>query len=252
MSRYLPPILFTLLFTVISGQTNAQIMIDPYVEGEYRNDVVYVGTYGSPGNCTWADGADFGFDFSGLTAIDGMEYVLIIDAPDPSNTSLLNGWQPVNVGDSTVFTPATTTLGISAGSGPATIHFHIRLVGTPSSSGQEHPCWIDAAMTLAKCDNIYALYNGESLVPCFVSPSVGISDILNDGFRFDRTGRELTVTSDMSCQLSIFNIEGQRVFQKQINSGTNRLNLTDIGSGIYIIRLVSEDKTYTQKILFSD
>jgi hypothetical protein len=88
----------------------AQIMIDQYVVGEYRDDVVYEGVYYSPGNCTWADGTDFGFDFSGIAFPTGIELALVIDEPDPSGTTLMNGWQPVSVGDSTTFTPQTTGL----------------------------------------------------------------------------------------------------------------------------------------------
>ena len=79
----------------------SQIFIGQLTEGEYFNEVIYEGVYFSQGNCTWNDGTDFIFDFSGLTEIDGMEYVLVVDTPVPANTALINGWAVVNASDST-------------------------------------------------------------------------------------------------------------------------------------------------------
>jgi hypothetical protein len=241
--------LLTTLLIFSSLQLNAQIFIDPYIVGQYRNDVVYIGTYQSPGNCTFNDGTDFIFDFSSLYAPDGLEYVLIIDEPNPSNTSLMNGWLPVSVGDSTTFNSSTTSLGISAASEPATINFHIRLVGTPTIEGQEYPCWITEGVTEAVCGNTYSLFPGESLIPCYVTGSVGIAEteLPVVEIRVEKGG--IYVTNENDGVLTIFGMDGRMLLTKNMQSGFTHLGLNQLAKGNYIVRFDGLNGTYSQKIL---
>jgi hypothetical protein len=225
----------------------AQINIGLLTVGEYYNETVYVGTYDAPGNCTWADGTDFGFNFSGLTPVDGMDYVLIIDTPNPDSTYLLNGWLPVNVGDSTVFDSSTTSLGISAASGPATINFHVRLVGTPTTAGQIYPCWIDAGVTEALCDNIYYLFNGESLVPCLVQSETGISE-LDDSFSIISKSGQLRIESTHSGQITFFQLDGKLIDQFNIEFGIT-VRPINTRSTILLVQLESEKGTFSKKTM---
>lgn len=232
----------------LSVQLQAQIMIDPYVQGQFRNDVVYVGSYESPGTCSFNDGTDFNLDFSGLFLPDGLEFVLIIDAPDPSSTILLNGWAPVNVGDSTVFTPSTQGLGMTAASGPATTNFHIRVIGTPTTSGQENPCWITAGVTEAVCGNVYALLTGESLVPCVVTASVGILDPTENQVEFNLSSNGISITCNEEGALSLFDMSGRVVITKPVNPGFTFLEIQSIKNGNYIVRFEGSNGTHSQKI----
>jgi type 1 fimbria pilin len=241
--------LLTPILLLASFQLDAQIINDPYVVGQYRNDVVYIGTYQSPGNCTFNDGTDFVLNFSGLSSIDGLEYVLIIDEPNPSNTSLMNGWLPVSVGDSTTFNSSTTSLGISAASGQATINFHVRLVGTPTTPNQEYPCWITEGVTEAVCGNTYALFPGESLIPCYVTGSVGIAEteLPVVEIRVEKGG--IYVTNENNGVLSIFGMDGRIHVTKNMQSGFTHLGLSQLAKGNYIVRFDGSNGTYSQKIL---
>jgi hypothetical protein len=224
----------------------AQIMIDQYVVGEYRDDVVYEGVYYSPGNCTWADGTDFGFDFSGIAFPTGIELALVIDEPDPSGTTLMNGWQPVSVGDSTTFTPQTTGLGISAASGPATIHFHIRAVGTPTVEGENYSCWITEGVTEALCDNTYALMTGESFAPCEVELSTGINDSEIPAFAVLSQSGQLIVQTDASGTLDMLDISGRVLHSQAMNRGET--SAFHAPSGIVIVRLSNSKGISVRKI----
>ena len=236
-----------LAFILIPSFSFAQIFIGPLTEGEYFNEVVYEGVYNSLGNCTWADGTDFTFDFNGLTEVDGMEYVLIIDEPNPGSTFLMNGWQPVDVGDSTVFTPTTTGLGISAASGPAQLNFHVRLVGTPTIAGQNHPCWIDQVQTLALCDNTWGLFNGESLTPCLVQTSTGIEEFDNP-FSVSSIGSQIKIESNVSGIITILQVDGKIIDQLKVLPGITMKSITST-SGLLILQLESEQGTFSKKIL---
>jgi len=241
--------ILAVILLMLSFQLKAQIVIDPYVVGEYRDDVIYVGSYAAPGNCTFNDGTDFMFNFSGLSSPDGLEYVLIVDEPSPSNVVLTNGWAFVNVGDSTVFDANTTILGLSAASGPATINFHIRVVGTPTTSGQDYPCWIDAGVTEALCGNVYSLYPGESLVPCSVTPSVGIDDINSAAIDIQLNRQNLAISSDQTGIVSVFTLEGKLLISKKIDAGFNTFGISSIAEGTYIVQFEGQQTTVSKKIL---
>jgi hypothetical protein len=228
----------------------AQIIIGPLTEGEYYNEVVYVGSYDAPGNCTWDDGTDFTMGFNGLTEVDGMEYVFVVDPPDPTNTQLMNGWTIVTVGDSTGFTPSTTVLGISAASGPAQINFHVRLVGTPSTVGQDHPCWIDAGVTEALCGNIYSLYVGESLVPCPVQSSTGINN-LDNSFSVVAIDNQLKIESQVAGLVRLLQLDGKLVDQFNIESGSTT-RFIETQSSIMMIQIESELGTISRKVILND
>ena len=240
--------ILTIILLLVSFQLKAQIIVEPYVVGEYRNDVVYIGTYGSPGNCSFNDGTDFNFDLSGLFLPDGLEFVLIIDAPDPSNVLLINGWFPVNVGDSTVFTPSTQGLGMTAGGGPATTNFHIRVIGTPTTSGQENPCWITQMQTIANCENTFALLPGESLMPCEVSASVGISDQIENPVEFNLYSNGISITCNEKGTISLFDMSGRMVIIKPVSAGFTFLEIKSIKNGNYIVRFEDSNGAKSQKI----
>jgi hypothetical protein len=228
----------------------AQTYIDQYYVGEYRNDVVFVGEYQSPGACTFNDGSDFIFDFSALVFPTGIELALVIDAPEPVNSSLMNGWFPVNVGDSTTFTPQTTGLGISAASGPAAIHFHIRAVGTPTTAGESYPCWINEITTLGLCDNLMYLLAGESFAPCSVAVATGVSENLELPFILMAHNGQVTFRSEVNGTLELIDITGRVLHSVNVVQGlANAFPVTT--SGIIIARLTGVDRTFSQKIFIN-
>jgi len=238
-------LLLTLLL-ISPSPLHAQIWIDQYIVGEYRNDVVYEGVYYSPGNCTWDDGTDFTFNFEGIEFPTGIELALVVDEPDPSSTALMNGWQPVNVGDSTTFTPQTTGLGISAASGPATIHFHIRAVGTPTVAGENYSCWITEGVTEALCGNMYALMIGESFAPCEVELPTGINDTEIPAFTVLSQSGQLIVRTDAAGTLDLMDITGRVLHSQAVNRGET--NSFHAPSGIVIVRLSNSKEIFVKKV----
>jgi hypothetical protein len=228
----------------------AQTYIDQYYVGEYRNDVVFVGEYQSPGTCTFNDGIDFYFDFSGMGFPTGIELVLVIDEPNPSSTVLMNGWYPVNVGDSTTFTPQTTNLALASSNGPATINFHVRAVGTPTVAGDFYPCWVDAASTDAVCGNSYSLFAGESFAPCSVAVATGFTENLELPFILMAHNGQVTFRSEVTGKLELIDITGRVLHSVNVVPGlAHAFPITT--SGIIIARLTGVDRTFSQKILIN-
>lgn len=242
--------LLTAILLLSPAPLMAQIMIEPYIVGESRDDVVYEGVYYSLGNCTWDDGTDFTFSFEGIEFPTGIELALVIDEPDPSSTALMNGWQPVSVGDSTTFTPQTTGLGISAASGPATIHFHIRAVGTPTVEGELYSCWITEGVTEALCGNTYSLMTGETFAPCEVELPTAISDAENPAFTVFAQDGQLLIRSDVSGTLELIDITGRILYAGNVARGATHV-FPMTSSGIIIARLLNGERPFSRKIFIN-
>jgi len=229
-------------------QTQGQIIIAPYVQGVFRNDVVYVGAYQSSGTCTFDDGTDFILDFTQLVLPDGMEFVLVIDEPIPSNTTMINGWLIVNVGDSTSFMPSTTGLGVSAGGNAATLNFHVRAVGTPTTAAQEYTCGINGASTEALCGNTYALFPIPTLVPCYISLPVGIAETETTLVEITVNHNGLSISTKENGILTVLGLDGRTHFSKEIREGFTSHGLSHLAKGTYIVRLDTSHGTFSQKI----
>lgn len=224
-----------------------QIIIGPLSQGEFFNEVIYEGVYYSPGNCTWADGSDFVFDFSGLAEVDGMEYVLVIDEPDPDSTFMMNGWLPVYAGDSTAFTPTTSGLGISASSNPAALHFHIRLVGTPTKAGQVHPCWIDQVQTLSDCNNVWGLFNGETLLTCTVQTTSGLAEE-ESKITINQIDGQLRIHGLEDGQVQLYSLDGKLILESSITSGISRIDLPKM-EGPILVQIQTDSERFTKKMM---
>jgi hypothetical protein len=239
--------LLCVLLLLSSAPLVAQTWIAPYLVGEYRNDVVYEGVYNSPGNCTWSDGTDFIFNFSGISFPTGIDLALVIDAPDPSGITLMNGWAPVNVGDSITFTPETNGLGISAVSGPATIRFHIRAVGTPNVEGENYSCWITEGVTEAVCNNVYSLLTGESLAPCEVELPTDMDNSEPSLFTINVQDGRVVFRSDVSGMLELVDMAGRVLHSERVSQGAHHV-FSVSSSGILIARLTDAERTFSRKI----
>jgi hypothetical protein len=48
--------------------------------------------------------------------------------------------------------------------------------------------------------------------------------------------------------VNIINYQGQKVYEATITSGNNKIN-TALASGIYLLQIKSDTKTYSQKIV---
>ena len=63
------------------------------------------------------------------------------------------------------------------------------------------------------------------------------------------TSNQLNINSKKDLNVSIYNLLGKRVFNTFAFKGKNSLNLKDLKSGIYLIKLSSNDKLITKKLI---
>ena len=75
-------------------------------------------------------------------------------------------------------------------------------------------------------------FGGFSVLP---NPSLGI----------------FTITSNGKCleDVEIFNDIGENIYSQKLISDKTEIDLSTVSKGIYFIKIIAEDKTYSQKII---
>ncbi|MGB1295196.1 MAG: T9SS type A sorting domain-containing protein, partial [Flavobacteriales bacterium] len=79
--------------------------------------------------------------------------------------------------------------------------------------------------------------------------ALSITDISESSLSvyFNTNNSVLTIESEVVNQVSVFNINGQNVYN--VNTKSNQIDLSSLNSGIYVLILDIEGKPYTQKIV---
>lgn len=226
----------------------AQIMLPQYYVGEYRSDVVYVGSYYSPGYCNFTDGLDFVLNAQQLSLPTGIFLALIIDTPEPSTLALTGGWQgPINVGDSTTLVAPAFSYGIAALQ-QGTINFHLTASGTPTTLNDNYACWIDQMMTLSDCNNSWAVMNGESLIPCQVLPPQHVGQPQNiEGLTLSNT--QLIWNGQGQLTYTLVDLTGRQI-QACMVEPNSTVALTH-NAGIYALTAVAQGQVMHRKVIFT-
>lgn len=55
--------------------------------------------------------------------------------------------------------------------------------------------------------------------------------------------------SERINELSIYNLVGELVFQRQLNNNKNEIDVSNLSKGVYIIRVLSASGTMQQKLI---
>jgi len=188
-----------------------------------------------PGTFPYASGVNLAF------------LIYSINAPPGSVTSVPGG--VVNVGD-TLLLPTTNPAGgyqfvFSQG---GYITFYLIAYGTPTTANQTYAYnW----------DYIYRTYYGcqDTLIfihdaGCSVNPPVGMNEIRNQSFNIypNPTTGVFTIQSEIG-ELEIYNTLGELIFSSQVTNNSITINLSEAAKGIYFLKIISDDKTYSQKLI---
>ncbi len=59
----------------------------------------------------------------------------------------------------------------------------------------------------------------------------------------------LNIRTNTALKIEIFNVLGKRVISDEVNSNKNYLNLSDLNSGIYLIKISNGNQTITKKLI---
>ncbi len=60
---------------------------------------------------------------------------------------------------------------------------------------------------------------------------------------------QLQVSNPIKCMLKVFNIQGQQILTKQINSVVTKINIRDFEKGMYLFQIENNGEQSTRKIV---
>jgi hypothetical protein len=153
------------------------------------------------------------------------------------------------------FTPAGSILPVLPNSNglevsfPNTWSFALVASGTPTTANELMPCWFEDLHN-PTCNSDTANFQwGESLVPCFVGPSVGIDEAKQSAIEIQLTRQGLEVTTNQSGIISVFTLEGKLLISMTLEAGFNTIGVRSISEGTYIVQFEGQKTTVSKKIL---
>ncbi|MBN8567446.1 MAG: T9SS type A sorting domain-containing protein [Flavobacteriales bacterium] len=106
--------------------------------------------------------------------------------------------------------------------------------------------------------SVYALgYESQAITFTYrFDPQLGVNDLASDwkGIQLESTIISSTISfqAEQKGKIELVNINGQKVFSKQFESGTNQMDVNSISSGIYFATFTNaENKTAQFKLIKS-
>jgi hypothetical protein len=227
------------ILVLLSFQAEAQAPIGPYYQGSFTIDTVFSFTYVAGDGCVLPYQAHI--NTNGLFPfISGLNINLHVITPATINSNFAPAGSILPV------LPNSNSLDVSF---PTTWSFALVASGTPTVASEEMPCWIEYQHN-ATCNSDTANFRwGESLVPCFVGPSVGIDEIDPSAIDIRLTGQVLSVSCDQAGVVSVFTLEGKVIVSKKLEAGFNTFGISNISEGSYIVQFEGQQTTVSKKIL---
>ena len=62
-------------------------------------------------------------------------------------------------------------------------------------------------------------------------------------------GNKLFIDTNQTLNIEIFNILGKRILSNEVNSNKNYLNLSDLNSGIYLVKISNNNQSIIKKLI---
>ncbi|TMM31481.1 T9SS type A sorting domain-containing protein [Polaribacter aestuariivivens] len=64
-------------------------------------------------------------------------------------------------------------------------------------------------------------------------------------------GNNLFVKTTQNCEVQIYNVIGKLVISECVNASNNTINLSNLNKGVYLIKIISQNKSITKKLIKS-
>ncbi len=213
---------------------------------------------------------DYEFNFSQncFPYVTGMNIYLKIDSINGPINSVQFWRYPdlnyvtVNANDTIQISDTLTTI-YTYYLNQATLYTSLIASGIPQILGETYYCDYSHSVQMwwDGCGNLWALFNGGNGA---LDTSKNCSVVLNNSssplsftnmvsIHPNPTISHFTVTSDnifINATLEIFNTIGEEVFEQKIqNTSSAEINLRNISSGIYFVKIVDGEKFYSEKLV---
>jgi hypothetical protein len=227
--------IFTLLLLFSFQFSKAQ----HYTQGLPFDTTLYSNGFYSVSGCTSNNGS-ISLDPTLFNYVSGMQFMIIIDTVYFTGPV---GMSPYHAGDTVILDPSHP--GFSSVTGAASFWFRIKLVGTPTTSGQVYPCGLVVNQCTCLCIQMTIAADPGS-------PACSV-DLSNAVAEFNKPGLNVFPNPAVNT-LSVNGITGKTVLQlydafgklvmEQEADGNTTINTAGLTEGIYTLS-VDDGKTKT-------
>ncbi len=236
---------FIFLFSLIISLHFAKAQ--QYTQNQFFDSTLYDGHYVNAG-CTQFFDTNIQLDTSLFNYVDGMTFMILIDSvyyPGPP------GGSPIDSGDTIILNSINPVFSLPVISG-LEYWFRIELTGTPGIANQSYHCNIDVDQCTCFCMEILIQASSFDTSTCYVSSLNSVTQInknRNAVIYPSPAINELTIDNPLFKPeyIEIIDVTGKTIKSGSIN--TNKVNILNLPSGIYFIKLVAENKIITQKFV---
>ena len=216
-----------------------------YTQGIPVDTVIYTGTYSFPSNsCPSMTYAEIELNPGLYNYVNGLQFIILVDTvtfgPPPQ-------FSPVHAGDTFLLNAATPSYYT-----PATVvfNFRLKLVGTPTTAGQNYPCNLEYLQCVCNC---YHMFINASLTNTAVC-TVGVSSKVNEVDKQSLVMYPNPAINTLSVlgihkqtNIKLYNSFGILVMEQQSNDDMT-IETSSLPNGIYtIVTSSNEGNSSTSK-----
>lgn len=221
-----------------------------YTQGIPVDTVIYTGTYSFQGNsCPSMTYAEIELNPGLYNYVDGLQFMILVDTvtfgPPPQ-------FSPVHAGDTFLLNAATPSYFT-----PASIvfNFRLKLVGTPTTAGQNFACHLDYLQCVCNCYHMFISSSLTNTAVCSVGVSNKISETDKQNLMMypNPTKDKLSVSGiSQPTKVSIYNSFGVLVIEQNSNQDLV-FNVESLPNGIYslVTSSVFDNKSVAKKLVIA-
>lgn len=225
---------------VLSGK--AQIQIEQLYEGQYINQTIYQGNYNG-GGCYPAIYDVKVYANEIIPFATGIQLYMVFTDVSLNSGILLADNQQISTGD-TLYFSGNDSIYDMIFTGGGNYSYNLVIEGTPEIANEIYPCWVGINFTLANCGNGNSFYVGESLIPCSVVMSIGISEneLLQNLF-FSEENQTLIVETEIENELIVTDVLGKIILNEELKKGKHSITIPQVSKGVYIATIKSSNSS---------
>jgi len=164
----------------------------------------------------------------------------------------------LNPGDSIVLPGSTNRYDFLFSFFGQTINYQIVVRGVPTLLFEQYYCTISQLFTLADCNNTHLLFPDTISTPvfCQVLPPEGIENTneqalftISPNPSYGNFFIQMADNVSYKTEIEIYNVMGEKIYESEINTNNADIDLASHPAGIYFIRIKTESKVVTQKLI---
>lgn len=219
-----------------------------YTQSVPVDTVIYTGSYSFPGvSCNSMEFPDITLDPTLYSYVDGLEFIMLVDSVNFAGPIQFS---PVHVGDTIKLNSVNSVYYTPA---PVIFHFKLKLVGVPTTAGQNYPCHLDFLMCTCNCYHMIIKPSISNTAMCSVgllNSVKQINQLTSFSIYPNPVVHKLTISGINSATvIKLYNSCGSLVLEQNIDKDVT-IDTDTLLDGIYTLYISSNENSngITKKI----